>query len=166
MNEEYKRIEDLISRFAGGLTTAGEESELYSFFKSDAIPPHLKAYQAVFRYFESGLPNEYRQSEAVTPQIRRVKKTFQRKWITAGLAAAVTGFVVLISIPGTPDDPAYNPYEGSYMVRNGVRIDDHEIIKAEWEKIEQEIAQREMEIGRVYRTINKEFEKYAYMEDL
>jgi len=139
MKQDYKRIEELIERFFNGQTTNEEEQELYDFFSGGNVPEHLLPYRPVFAYFETGIKEE----DAVSKLFLNANDTNSRKYYTvdknkkiriwASIAASI---LILISF-GTyhfTREKEFNPYEGSYIIRNGVKITDPKIVIPEIEK--------------------------------
>lgn len=130
MNRVYDHIEELIERFFDGMTSKEEEQELYLFFSGKEVPPHLEAYQSVFRYFESGIAEELRTEKEKQNDI--TKQPSKRRWlIWAGVAAVVLFLLTIRSLFHNTSD--FDPWEGSYIVRNGERITDIDLIRPELE---------------------------------
>lgn len=142
--DKIHKIEELIERFFEGMTSNEEEKELYKFFSSNEIPEHLKKYKPVFEYFEQGIVDETNKNEDIkTIQQQESPKNRKRLIYTvSGIAASI-----LIVLSGyylfNKDSAEFNPYEGSYIVRNGVRITDMNIIQSELENTYQEVMQQQ-----------------------
>ncbi len=131
MKQEYKHIEDLLERFFEGRTTNIEEKELYDFFGGKDIPEHLCSYKPVFGYFESGLAEELDQSD-MRVSVKRIPAA--RKWWITGFGIAAMILLLLSVRPLFLDKTEeFNPFEGSYIIRNGERITDLELIQEELE---------------------------------
>lgn len=131
MDNGYKQIEPLLERFFEGATSNEEEQRLYAFFSQEEVPEHLERYKAVFAYFEAELPGEIREQpdEPATPPRHIRRRHRLGRW---GSVAAVA--LVLLSIPFLKDRISpFDPYEGSYIIRNGERITDMERIRPELE---------------------------------
>ena len=152
MATDYKQIEDLLNRFFEGETTNEEEQQLYRFFSRKDIPEHLARYKPVFSYFENDLEGELGQvpeSADITGKDGQ-KPPRQRRWITLAISAAATLLILLVLSPLLlRNTDAFNPYEGSYIIRNGVRITDMGIIKPELEATLQKAMQEEEETSRM-----------------
>ena len=132
MNQEYKEIENLIERFFEGQTSNEEERELYAFFSSENIPEHLLPYRPVFAYFETGIKAGSEQREIIPNTIQ-----FSRKKKISIWASIAASLLILLSFGiyhFMLREKEYNPYEGSYIIRNGVKITDPKIVKPEIEK--------------------------------
>ena len=117
--EEYKSIEDLLDRFFEGQTSNEEERVLYKFFARPDIPAHLERYREVFGYFESGIALDFSE----TPELRLPAKeiSYKRKigWAIA-VCVAASLLLFLVNTVFMNQNASFNPYEGSYIVRNGV----------------------------------------------
>jgi hypothetical protein len=118
-----KEIEELINRFFEGLTSNQEEKELYAFFAQEAIPESLQKYKPIFAYFESGMQTE----NPIHPKRKRI-------WIWTSVAAALLILIGLRIYHPKENHSPFDPYEGSYIIRKGVKIIDPEIIRPEIER--------------------------------
>ncbi|GHT75279.1 hypothetical protein AGMMS50262_10110 [Bacteroidia bacterium] len=124
-----KHIEKLVERFFDGSTSNEEEQELYRFFSGENIPEQLLPYRPVFAYFETGIKNEnWNESK-----IKTVKSTRKRTLFWVGIAASLLILIVLRMFY-VEQTKAFNPYEGSYIIRKGVKITDPKIVRPEIEK--------------------------------
>ncbi len=119
--ERYKQIEALIARFLDGATTNAEERELYAFFAGGDILEHLLPYKELFVWFGEGIRDEAPAEEPLPRSRRRIGL-----WAAAAAAAVVAGILWLW--PQVPE-PAFDPFEGSYIVRGGVKITDPAIVR-------------------------------------
>jgi hypothetical protein len=128
---ENKKIEELIGRFFEGLTSNREEKELYAFFAQEDIPGNLQKYKPVFAYFESGIQAE-NQINPVWKFSSRPKR--KRIWIWTGIAASFLVLIGLRFFHPKENQSFEDPYEGSYIIRKGVKIIDPEIIRPEIER--------------------------------
>ena len=165
MINKYEYIETLLERFFEGLTSNMEEQKLHEFFAGYDVPKHLLPYKKVFTYFDIGLKSEFSPEEtasksgdeafderdilfaedlekelceAETP----VHKIRYGKWILwAGVAASL--LILIILNPFGFREKPFDPYEGSYIVRNGVRITDAETIRPELEAIIQHVTKQQ-----------------------
>jgi hypothetical protein len=118
-----KEIEELINRFFEGLTSNQEEKELYAFFAQEDIPESLQKYKPVFAYFENGMQTE----NPIHPKRKRI-------WIWTSVAASLLVLIGLRLYHPKENHPPFDPYEGSYIIRKGVKITDPEIIRPEIER--------------------------------
>ena len=128
MKEGNEHINDLLDRFFDGQTSLEEERELYLFFMRDDIPEELIRYKPVIKYFESGLAEELG-----LPAQHGIHSFKRKRWMVwSGIAASIliilftSLYLLLIKEPS-------DPFEGSYFIRNGVRITDINLIRPELE---------------------------------
>ena len=151
--EKQKHIEQLLERFFDGQTSNAEEQELYSFFNSSDVPEALKSYQPVFGYFETGIREELNEKEAKDGDPSR--KSTLKKWLWIGTCAAASLLLFLIYSFRTERPDPFNPYEGSYIVRNGVRITDMERILPELEYAIQEVEYHQDQAEQIAYRVNR-----------
>ncbi len=130
MMTDYQYIEHLLNRFFDGETNNEEEQELYRFFCRKDIPEHLIRYKSVFNYFEHTLKNEL--IEPVTA-VKNKRKTKKHKFGIIMAVAACLLFLSILSPWLIRRTETFNPYRGSYIVRNGEKITDIHSIQAELE---------------------------------
>jgi hypothetical protein len=162
MEKDYRRIEELIERFFEGHTSNEEEQELYIFFSGDNIPEQLLSYCPIFAYFETGIKNE-----ACNLKIINRKKK-QLSWnkkirIWASVAASV---LVLLSF-GTyyfVQTKENKLYEGSYIIRNGVKITDPKIVVPEIKKTLYLVQQQEKEYYQLFQQILETNQEDPYVQ--
>jgi hypothetical protein len=132
MTQDYKNIEELINRFFDGQSSNKEERELYAFFSGENIPEHLLSFKPVFAYFETGINEEFKQ-----PKIMQVSKyQLNNRKILLWVGGIAASLLLLLSIRFfyAFDTQNLDPYEGSYIIRNGIKITDPEIVRPEIEK--------------------------------
>lgn len=143
MTNKVEKIEDKIDRFFEGQTSNEDEQTLYRFFAQENIPEHLRRYKSVFSYFESGLADE--STTAPQPAVRNTSQLFLRRRIvwTGVAAAALIGVALCVSYWKAAD---FDPYEGSYIVRDGVRMTNIKRIRPELEKTLRNVMQEQLSI--------------------
>ena len=127
MKEKNEHVKVLLNRFFEGQTSNKEEQELYLFFKQDNIPEEFVRYKPVINYFECGLAEELGLPAQRTLSFKR------NRWIVwSGIAAS---FLIMLfsSLYFLLNREPSDPYEGSYIIRNGVRITDINLIRPELE---------------------------------
>lgn len=136
--EEHKWIEELLDRFFEGETSNEEERVLYEFFDRPEIPAHLERYRALFGYFESGIaldfsdrPEAGRPAKGIAPK-RRIG------WVIAACVAASL-LLLWLNTPFREPDASFNPYEGSYIERDGIVMTDLKTIQPELEVVLQAV---------------------------
>ena len=165
MTNKYEYIETLLERFFEGQTSNVEEQKLYEFFAGYDVPEHLLRYKKVFAYFDIGLNSELRQEDTAPEDINEtyykndtffaedlenelrdaeapIRNIRYEKWILwAGVAASLL-VLILLNPFGFGRKP-FDPFEGSYIVRNGVRITDPETIRPELEATLQQVTRQQ-----------------------
>lgn len=153
MKEKYKYIEILLDRFFEGSTSNGEEQELYSFFESDDVPVHLQEYKPIFEYFAKGIIEEYSGEESiiVLPQSKKIPA----KKIVYGFVAAAACILILLTF-NPFNKKTFNPYEGSYIVENGVKVYDVDKIIEEENNIDLIIDNKEKELEQLMNPVKAE----------
>ena len=143
MKEEHKPIQELLDRFFEGLTTNQEERELYLFFKQDVIPEELVRYKPVINYFESGIAEEWGQTVNPSHNSKR------RQWMVWGSVAASFLLLLFTSLYLLTNKESSDPFEGSYIIRNGVRITDLNLIRPELEATIQKVVMQQKETDQL-----------------
>jgi hypothetical protein len=135
MEKENKYIESLLERFFEGQTSNEEERQLYRFFEQETIPDELAQYKPVIKYFESGLADELDVNKTQPTGIKKVHPAglAKKQWLVWGSVAASALLVLFTSIYVFDRIESADPYAGSYIIRNGVRITDLNLIKPELE---------------------------------
>lgn len=126
--ERYELIEKQLERFFEGETTGAEERELYDFFAGGDVPQHLRQYKDMFAWFDGGIAREMAGNEPDVHIPLRPGRRF-RIWGTAAAAAAVVALILLIR-PAVVREK-FDPYAGSYIIRNGEVITDPKIVYPE-----------------------------------
>jgi len=159
-DQDIKYIERLLRCFFEGITTGAEEKTLYNFFRQKDIPEHLIQYKSLFEYFDEGIKNELAEVDTQLPVIEVSKGRKLRLW--AGIAATVALIFAAgayINVQGK-----FNPYEGSYIVRNGVRIDNLDEIQTELEATVLEAVQKQSEAEALLQNINNSIDELHSLE--
>jgi hypothetical protein len=135
MTNGYKYIEELLERFFDGETSNEEERTLYHFFAREDIPLHLRRYRPVFGYFANELEKEINQlpkASAEPPEPLRHATPKRRLRRAVGMVASLL-ILATAGLLFLKKANAFDPYEGSSIVRNGVRITDISVIRPELE---------------------------------
>ncbi len=159
MSNEYKKIDELIERFFEGMTSNEEEKELYGFFAQDTIPEHLQKYKPVFDYFDKGIVEDTKAEDREKILVNIPKKKKSGLFIIAGVAASVLILLSVYFLFGR-STKQFDPYEGSYIVRNGVRITDMEQIRPELEATYRNAIQQEETAEKMIRDVSVPDDKY------
>ena len=124
---DYLYIEKQIERFFSGETTASDEKELYAFFSNNEIPEEWQKYRPVFAFFEENLTEELKSQNPdllPLPQTASHKKRFF--WYS--IAAAVIALALISGIQFF-NKPTVNGNEENFVMVNGEKITDPEIIE-------------------------------------
>lgn len=151
-----QEIEQLVEQFFEGATTLEQERQLYDFFRGDQLPDSLEQYRAAFQYFDHQLSLEAETIVVNLPAKRPVKR-----WIiTLSAAACLT---ILVALPFWFSEE--KPYEGSYIIRDGVRIENPKIIEAELLKIETRVNSQIEQLDKLIEQTDQQFEQYADLDE-
>jgi hypothetical protein len=149
--DESQEIEKWMERFFEGRTSGEEEQRLYRFFAQETLPEQWLRYKPLFGYFETGLAEECRSADSDVRSLlpsRRKRRTMVWAGVAALLAGILAGLLLL-------KEPArFDPYEGSYIVRNGVHITDLKQIKPELEATLRDVMQQQEQYERLLRTLD------------
>ena len=122
----------LLERFDAGLTSVDEERDLYAYFRRKTLPPDLEPLRGLMAWYEGGCIGEPAQPAPVAEPSHRRKRRF-------GLLGAAASAALLIGIGITAitlghedsDDSFATLYAGSYVIRDGKKITDPELIRDE-----------------------------------
>ncbi len=146
-SDEYTYIENLLERFFEGETSNAEERELYAFFARPDLPEYLKSYRPVFEYFETGIADEVKEDTPVSKP--SLKVPFMKKWLWIGIAVAASLLLFLLLNKGDGGrEEDFNPYAGSYIIRNGVKTEIPEEVARELDKVIRDSEKRQYEKER------------------
>lgn len=140
-------IETLVERFLEGRTTSSEERELYAWFASADVPEEWHDLKAMFAWYSEGMPETLIEDTTSQPALNQDTTTAHAPtprhasprrrtiWLSGaaigtGIAAAIAALLWL-----TPARPAFDIYEGSYIIEAGVRCDNSDYIRADIEAL-------------------------------
>ena len=152
-------MEELVGRFLDGTTTAEEEKQLYAFFRGNDIPEHLQPYREMFAWFGQGLEEEFATKKDPLPVLPvRAGHRF-RIWGTIAAVAATVALILLVR--PAAETAAFDPFEGSYIVRNGVKITDPALVRAEAEATIRTVEEEELKMALLLYNAYKEEFAYA-----
>lgn len=142
----------MLNRFFEGRTSHGEEQTLYRFFDKKDIPDHLLRYKTVFKYFGTSMAEE--PTALPVAENRRTPRMPIKHWLRwASLAAAIATGCIFLFHQWKAD--TFELYEGSCIIRRGVRITDTNLIRSELEKTFRETLKQETDMEN---WINKQME--------
>ncbi|MCM1164359.1 MAG: hypothetical protein NC339_08955 [Muribaculaceae bacterium] len=141
--DNYK---EYIDRFLSAETTLAEETEMYAWFSGSDLPPEAEKWREMFGWYDSLQPREL---PAAKPRSKRLTRVL--RWCSAAASVAVLvvlGVIAARSAMHTDINPEYLAYEGSYIVRDGVKITDLSIVVPA-------ILKRECELNRQIEMMDK-----------
>lgn len=142
--DEQTYIEDLLERFFEGETSNAEERELYAFFTRPDLPEHFLPYKPMFEYFETGMTDEVNGDIPIFKPSMKVPFIKKWLWIAITVAASSLLFLFMNRGDGAREDD-FNPYAGSYIIRNGVKTEIPEDMARELDKVIRESEKRQYE---------------------
>ena len=153
MKQDCQKIEEQIERFFEGQTSNEEEQELYAFFSNENVPEQLLPYRPIFAYFDEGIKEEEFNRQTVE---RKNKQMSLKKKISlwTGIAASIL-LLISFGIYHFTREKEFNPYEGSYIIRNGVKITDPKIVNPEIEKTLLFVQEQEEKNDRLRRQLEE-----------
>ena len=131
MKEELTHIKILLERFFEGQTSNADEQELYRFFRRDDLPDEFIGHKPLMQYFETGLADELGRPEEEA-KAHKETKTHRLRNLRIFWGGVAASFLMILSASLYLMKPA-DPYAGSYIIRNGVRITDLDLIRPELE---------------------------------
>lgn len=126
---EEIRIQQLIELFLDGKTTNAEEQMLYDYFAGDDIEPEFAKYREMFQWYSDGMP-EIKGKERTMP-IRRIIALAASVLLLVGIGIGIYRY--------QQQQQEYALYEGSYIIRNGVKITEISKILPELKATEQTV---------------------------
>lgn len=128
---DHNNYRQWVERFLDAETTLAEERELYAYFSRPDLPEEARRYRSMFGWYEELTALE---SETAATPSRPVRILPLRPWQWAGIAAMIAILLGLgFSMHRTvgQDDYIY----ASYMIRDGHKITDPELVRAEFDRI-------------------------------
>jgi ferric-dicitrate binding protein FerR (iron transport regulator) len=140
-------IETLVERFLEGRTTSSEERELYAWFASADVPEEWHDLKAMFAWYSEGMPETLIEDTTSQPALNQGATTAHAptprhatpRRRTIWLSGAAIGTSIAAAIAAllwlTPARPAFDIYEGSYIIEAGVRCDNSDYIRADIEAL-------------------------------
>ena len=111
-------IRRLVERFFDGDTSPAQEQAIYDYYAThQGLPDDLERYRPMFGWYS-----------AMSSPVRRRRPWPRFAGIAAALAVLVVVGVVLVRSGSSADERLYASYRGSYVIRDGQRIDDIQLI--------------------------------------
>lgn len=160
MEDKDRYIEELLALFFEGRTTNAQEKELYDYFEQANIPERLIPYKPLMAYFKNGLEN------GLPVRKYPFKNIFRRIGVRASVAAVFI-VVVLIALPFLLQrEKTFDPYQGSYMVRNGQTIPGSpETFASQWEAIERDMDEKQRELDAISEAVDRKIAGYTTLNE-
>ena len=125
-----KEIQQLIERFLEGATTNADEQFLYRYFNGRNVAESLEPYRKMFQWYAAGMPKQEAKSH---------KKTYA-KWLTVAASMLLLVGIGFGYRYYQEQQELYAIYEGSYIIRDGIKNTDIRQILPELQATEQEVA--------------------------
>lgn len=172
MGQNNIYIENLIEKFFDGLTTLQEERDLFLFFsEAEDLPENLKQYKSTFQYFEKEFQEELDQiykseSNAMvgTDKKRQNNTLLNKKWMIVISAIAASLLFIFIANPFS-DASDFNPYEGSFVKKNGIVVYDEAEVEAEYLRLEKIVQEKLTCLNEPFVEARHQVKVYEEMED-
>ena len=121
----HAKAKELIEKFFDGNTSLAEEQQLYSYFSSSHVPAGLEEYRDMF----TCLGNMAEENSSICkPQYTPIMRILPRAVAAAAAAILVVAAAITIERNGCEARLA-RIYGGSYVIKNGKRIDNIREIK-------------------------------------
>lgn len=135
-------IHEWVERFLNAETTIAEERAIYAYFARPDIPAEAEKYREMFGWYASlaSLRPAAPEKKTKRPLLARVLR--MRAMLIAGAAALVTIILSIGYAVTRPHADSGSSLTVSYIIRNGEKITDPEIVLPEIERAEQEVQQR------------------------
>ena len=126
-----KEIQQMIERFLNGETTNAEEQMLYDYFAGEDVSPELMQYREMFRWYSAGMPEDKGKKRSLP--LRRILALAASVLLLVGIGFGIHRY--------QQQQAEYALYEGSYIIRNGVKITDISKILPELKATEQKVSE-------------------------
>ncbi|MDE6263676.1 MAG: hypothetical protein K2M11_00875 [Paramuribaculum sp.] len=143
-----KNIETLLDRFFEGETTCAEEAQLQQFFAGNNVPPHLREYIPMFKWYADGMPGEPG-SELESPAGKNRRRFIKPLiWISSAAAAIAVVFSLgwNYHTRNIQRELLAKQHEGSYIMIDGNMTTDIEYISDDIKAINLEAESIELEL--------------------
>lgn len=122
----------LMEKFDAATASLAEERSLYEYFRRSQLPPDLAPLRGLMAWYEGGCAGEPCHIAPATS--RRRRPIWSRAWMSAASAAVLIALgITLLHLrapaPESDTDSFAATYGGSYVIRDGVKITDPELIR-------------------------------------
>ena len=114
----------LVEAFLDGATSPAEEESLYAFFRTSSVgslSPALEEYRPMFSWYD-GL------KKIENNRMSTFWSKFRYAGVACAAAALVAGASFIVRDASAVENPLYAQYDGSYIIRDGKRISDMDMI--------------------------------------
>lgn len=102
----------------------------------------------MFGYFETGIAREVEKGEEAAMPVR--KFPFFKRWFWIGTAVAASLLLFLFLNKGdSGKEDEFNPYAGSYIIRNGVKTEIPEAVARELDEVIRQAEKKQYEKERL-----------------
>jgi len=134
----HNNYREWVERFLDAETTVAEERELYAYFSRTDLPEEANKYRRMFGWYGQ-LPTQ--STADTTAGTHRVRILPLRPWQWAGVAAMIALlFTIGLSLRHTtPTDEDDDYIYASYVILDGRKITDPEVVNAELDRVESRI---------------------------
>lgn len=117
-SRDAAKIRRLVERFLDGDTNLAQEQAIYDYYASHpSLPDDLEQYRPMFGWYS-----------AMSPVRRRRQPWLRYTGIAAAMALLVVVGLAHVRSDINADERLYASYQGSYVIRDGRRIDDVRLI--------------------------------------
>lgn len=151
MRNDYSHIEELIRKFFDGKSSNAEEKELYDFFSREEIPESLSRHRNMFLFFNNDFNCALRNHQDSYPVICRKRKHIKYSNIISGIAASAIIVMVMITYLFSGYNNDFNVNERNYIIKNGVKSYDPDLIEKEKNEIMAFISRKREDSYNIYK---------------
>lgn len=106
-----------VERFLDGETSCAQEQEIYAYFRRSDIPAELEQYREMFAWYAGGMNEESSNKKTLTFHVMRYASI-------AAIVAVIATIGIHFYRTQRSIQNEYALYEGSYIIRDGVKITD------------------------------------------
>lgn len=130
--KQLSDIQALVERFLEGQTSNAEERELYAWFAENEVPDEWQHLKQMFAWYAAGMPEQSNEQQPTTaPRPPHTHRIWLR-W-AAGVAAVAAVVAVVVATMLRPESETTSIYDGSYIVKDGVKYENMALIEADIE---------------------------------
>lgn len=145
----HSQARELISRFLDADTSLDEENALYCYFRQTNLPKDIEAYRPMFQWYKNALTSPATTSHNKYMWLkRRLIRRISVAAITILFLSIGISFIIGLTYNQADDTELYARYDGSYIVRDGIKITDAKVIIPEIQRIERMIEQIDEKLSK------------------